>query len=422
MYTEESKPVRVVWALVLGLGVLLSNAEAAVYSGGTGTEKDPYQLGSAADWMTLYGTTEDWDKHFVLTGDIDFVDASLTPIGTSETQFVGTLDGKGHVVRNGQINLPESDTVGLFGYLGAGGEIQNLGVEAVDITGKSSVGGMAGTNSGTILSCYTTGAVTAVGDGDIVGGLAGQNFGTITYAYATGQITGDYYVGGLVGEMWVGEVSFCHASCQVSGNAYVGGLVAEVLNATVSSCHAAGQVAGNAYVGGMTGYNEGTILDCYSRAAITCGGGFCMYIGGLVGRTWLGSAVSSYWDTNVSGQSVSDGGEGRTTLEMTWPYAENTYVDWDFATVWAADEDGSLNEGYPYLREKASSQPHPADLDTDYRIVLGEAIAYLAGWQQGSNPIGYAIRAAYLWQNGEHYGYDGNLDPPMCWLLVPPAR
>jgi hypothetical protein len=74
MYTEESKPVRVVWALVLGLGVLLSNAEAAVYSGGTGTEKDPYQLGSAADWMTLYGTTEDWDKHFVLTGDIDFVD------------------------------------------------------------------------------------------------------------------------------------------------------------------------------------------------------------------------------------------------------------------------------------------------------------------------------------------------------------
>lgn len=59
---------------------------------------------------------------------------------------------------------------------------------------------------------------------------------------------------------------------------------------------------------------------------------------------------------------------------------------------------------------------HPADLNADWRMVISEAIAYLAGWQQGSNPLGYAIRAAYLWQNGENYGYDAGQEPPLCWV------
>ncbi len=62
---------------------------------------------------------------------------------------------------------------------------------------------------------------------------------------------------------------------------------------------------------------------------------------------------------------------------------------------------------------------HPADLNNDFRIVISEAVAYLAGWQQGTNPIGYAIRAAYLWQNGEQYIYDENIAPPLCWMLIP---
>ncbi len=61
----------------------------------------------------------------------------------------------------------------------------------------------------------------------------------------------------------------------------------------------------------------------------------------------------------------------------------------------------------------------PADLNGDWRIVMSETIAYLTGWQQGSNPINYAIRAAYLWQNGEHYAYDASQAPPLCWILAP---
>lgn len=60
---------------------------------------------------------------------------------------------------------------------------------------------------------------------------------------------------------------------------------------------------------------------------------------------------------------------------------------------------------------------HPADLNMDWQVVLSEAVAYLTGWQQGSNPLAYAIRAAFLWQNGEKYQYDAEHEQPLCWAL-----
>ncbi len=61
--------------------------------------------------------------------------------------------------------------------------------------------------------------------------------------------------------------------------------------------------------------------------------------------------------------------------------------------------------------------PHPADVNEDWSIIMSEAIACLAGWQQGSNPMEYAIRAAYLWQNGEDYTYNSEEAEPLCWDL-----
>ncbi len=65
---------------------------------------------------------------------------------------------------------------------------------------------------------------------------------------------------------------------------------------------------------------------------------------------------------------------------------------------------------------------HPADVNEDWDLVLGEAIAYLSGWQQGNNPMSYAIRAAYLWQNGERYAYHSSEIAPMCWTLLEPPE
>ena len=36
------------------------------YSGGSGTEADPCQIATVADWQTLIANPTDWDKHFKL--------------------------------------------------------------------------------------------------------------------------------------------------------------------------------------------------------------------------------------------------------------------------------------------------------------------------------------------------------------------
>jgi len=58
-----------------------------------------------------------------------------------------------------------------------------------------------------------------------------------------------------------------------------------------------------------------------------------------------------------------------------------------------------------------------ADGNLDGRMSMAEAIGYLTGWQQGINPIDYAIRAVYLWQGGEKYRYDPGATCPLCWVL-----
>lgn len=79
--------------------------------------------------------------------------------------------------------------------------------------------------------------------------------------------------------------------------------------------------------------------------------------------------------------------------------------------------------GVEVLGERNMSlSEHPADMDANGQLVIGEVIVYLAGWQQGAYPIDFAIRAAYLWQNGEHYHYDSSAAPPMCWILPLPGE
>jgi len=343
--------------VIMVLIIVASSAEAAAYSGGAGTEANPYQIGNASDWITLSATIADWDKHFIVTADIDFAGALLTTVGNFPSYFVGKIDGYGHVLRNGQIEAPDTYDVGLIGYLGSGGILCNLGVELLSVEGKQ----------------YT-------------GILAGVNWGTITSCYAKGMVQGDYGIGGLVGLNCNGTVTSCYAMGTVNGGTegvYIGGLVGLNQNGTVTKCYAAGPVTGGSYVGGFAGANGG------------------------------GTIQSCYWDKEVSGQLTSGGGEGRTTNDMTYPYASGTYVDWDFVTVWAADVSGAINNGYPYLR---ADIPHPADSNTDFQFVMSEAIACLAGWQQGANSMAYAIRAAYLWQNGEYYHYDSGEVPPLCWV------
>jgi hypothetical protein len=91
------------------------------YSGGSGTEAEPYRISVVSDWQELMVTPADWASHFVLTDDLDLDGILLGPVGNYTNEFTGILDGNDCIIRNADVNMPGSDDVGLFGYLGTEG-------------------------------------------------------------------------------------------------------------------------------------------------------------------------------------------------------------------------------------------------------------------------------------------------------------
>jgi hypothetical protein len=169
-------------------------------SGGSGTADDPYRIATVADLIALGETPADYGKHFVLTADIDldpnlpgrkvFDRAPIAPdvndlqYNFQGTAFAGTFDGGGHAIRNLTIADPNHDYLGLFGMIAVGGQVSNLALEDVEISGgrhSINVGTLAGYNAGTLAECSATGI--AIGCGN-VRALAGSNSGTITNCHA----------------------------------------------------------------------------------------------------------------------------------------------------------------------------------------------------------------------------------------------
>ena len=297
---------------------------ATKYSGGIGEPNDPYQIATAADLIALGETPEDYDKHFVLTADIDLdpnlpgckvfdraivapaaesVTASGFPFFFVETPFTGVLDGKGHTISH--LTISGSAYLGLFARLDAPASVSNLGLEAVKISGTGgSIGGLVGFNGGSIASCYSTGSVS--GDSD-VGGLVGGNRGSITTSSSSSRVSGRNRVGGLVGENG-GSITTSSSSSRVSGRDRVGGLVGQN-HGSITKCHNTGSVSGVEDVGGLVGrnysggLNSGQIAASYNSGSVS-GNNF---VGGLVGTDDKGGIATSYSSGSVSGTSYVGG-------------------------------------------------------------------------------------------------------------------
>jgi hypothetical protein len=95
--------------------------------------------------------------------------AGLTIPGT----FTGEFDGAGHVIDFSNVT---GQTQGLFAVIGAGGKVENLTLRNININGTSSVGGIAGTNNGTINQCAVVGGtIESYAFTAVAGGIAGTN-------------------------------------------------------------------------------------------------------------------------------------------------------------------------------------------------------------------------------------------------------
>ncbi|MDO5115096.1 MAG: GLUG motif-containing protein, partial [Synergistaceae bacterium] len=170
-------------------------------------------------------------------------------------------------------------TAGFFGQIDGGGVVRDLTVSC-DIN--------------------VNGNVTGVGD-HCVGGVAGSNGGTISNCESLGRISSNVnsasnnYVGGVVGyNNYYGTISNCENSASVSsaGGAlrFVGG-VAGSNGGTISNSANSGGVSGSgdSYAGGVAGYNrEGTILNSANSGGVV-NSGSDYYAGGVVGYNFIGT-------------------------------------------------------------------------------------------------------------------------------------
>ncbi|MCL2179138.1 MAG: hypothetical protein FWC28_02585 [Proteobacteria bacterium] len=146
-------------------------------------------------------TPEGLKQHYQLTENIVLPNkpSNWTPIGTQDARFNGSFDGGGFTITNLHMDAPNSDHQGLFGYIGLGALIRNLGVIGGTVSGNDSVGGVVGLHFyGTVQGCYATSNVNGKG---AVGGVVGKNDGrgTVQNCYATGSVNGDNSAGGVVG-------------------------------------------------------------------------------------------------------------------------------------------------------------------------------------------------------------------------------
>ena len=135
------------------MAVLCISGNLFAYSGGDGSPENPYQISTVSDCQDLMAEAGDWYNSFILINDIDLADENITPVGRNWARFYGVFDGNGHIISNAIVNEPGSDNIGLFGYVGSGGQIHNLGVENVNVIGSVYVGGLVGYNDdGTITA------------------------------------------------------------------------------------------------------------------------------------------------------------------------------------------------------------------------------------------------------------------------------
>jgi filamentous hemagglutinin family protein len=237
--------------------------------GGNGSIANPYRL---ADIYGVQGMDSAGmlGNSYVLANNIDAAGtvnwnagAGFVPVGNINTPFTGQFDGLNHTISNlTTINIAQYE--GLFGVVGVGGIVSNVGLIGSSVIGACSdcsgvTGALAGYNQGTISNSYASNGSVSVGSK--IGGLVGWNAGAIINTYASG---------GTVG----------------GGDNLTSG------------------------IGGLVGYNIGSIANSYASnsVSVVLGTSSTVPVGGLVGYndSYGGAVVSaSFWNTTTAGASAS---------------------------------------------------------------------------------------------------------------------
>lgn len=364
---------------------------------------------------------------------------SLTAIDASNTGSVQALQGGAggiFAVNHGDVTnsrLVNDAVVAGGAHAGATGGIfaentANIGKTTLvngmnaEVIGLENVGGLIGTNEGTISGgrdasngyykdqVYNNGVIEAgtwydkngnhqidagevtEGAGENIGGLVGKNTGSVTAAYNTGAIKAkdSTYVGGIAGT-----------------NA---GKIDQVFSSIFTQDGNEGQVEGKTAVGGLIGLNteKGIVTDAYTTSKAPNGGSIAGENQGL---------LKNVYSVTGKDESIAATNTGRIEngyaldRENDASLAEDTYGGFTFGSKW------KIYEGYSSPLLKVFLTKATYDAMTGELIWAADGFAANHGSGQGLIHQGLGTGSNYFWSQqlafaGGHpnwLGYD--LDP-----------
>ncbi len=281
--------------------------------------------------------------------------AGFLPIGELDHMFTGCFHGGNHTLKNLRIHKSLQINIGFFGTI-SHGTVKNLTISDSNVYNENQTAGMivgkliGGTLEHIIIKGAST--VTSVDSSHInqdtySGGLAGYTSegSTISYCqnYATvkTQFTGDTDkysgpAGGITAWMSTSNISHCDNYGEITGQSYVGGIVgfsamqdnleSENGYGTVSDCTNSGNVktyvtteSGGKHIGGIVGYNKANGIvenNTNNKEAIISG---ISYVGGIVGSNATINGVTGTvrnnknYSNNISTNSSTHGIIGNST-------------------------------------------------------------------------------------------------------------
>ena len=261
---------------------------------------------------------------------------NMSSIGTYPNHpFKGTFDGNGMLITNLYIDHPNTEYQGFFGYT-LDANLYEVGLVNITASGRNYTGGMVAYASNTYMrDCYVSG----------------------------GSLFALSYCGGLVGYQDQGTnsiISGCYNTCTVSGNHYVGGLVGFSNYATVRNSYVAANVTGQgngigAIIGGA---NEVLMYHCYFNDSIT-------------------------GQTCAIGENNFKDNEGMTTAQMQDPGFIATLNQGLVVPVWKSDYAVPINNGFPILIWQYSDV-EACDAPENLNAVVNDNAATLS-WAGGDN-------------------------------------
>jgi hypothetical protein len=372
------------------------------YGGGTGVSDDPYLIYTAEQMNEIGANPGDWDKHFKLMADIDlsaFTGTDFNLIGYYQSDddrepFTGVFDGNGHTISNFSYRtwyMLITEGIGLFRYVGGTDmEIKDLGLIDPNVVATSGegVGSLVGIMEyGAITNCYVQNG--HISGNTWVGGLAGRIYVcTIIDCHVEADVSGFTKIGGLVGENYAGLIKNCSSASDVFGTSKIGGLVGVneflmeqgfYIPGNITGCCAEGKMEGLNCFGGLVGDNLGRVTDSYATADIFVSFVFQIdgppggnRFGGLVGHNyfWTEALIPPSVSRCYSTGSITESILGTENVGGLVGLNEGTVTDsfWDIETSGLSNSDGGrgrttfhmqrqstfINAGWDFVDETAN--------------------------------------------------------------------